>query len=478
LALGSGCERDSTVAVDRNRPPETYVTQGPELSPDPNDPTDLFYRAHLFWRGEDIDGTISGFQYALDDTSNPEAWSYTPRTDSIFRFPVSELGTLEHLFLIRAVDNLGKRDPSPDTLRFESFTRANPEVRFVPDKVLVNGQPTTLRSGDTVAVFSDVKFVWTGEDEDGEVAGWESLFDTQIEPTAHERSDTTRTETRLDSDTHSLQVSAIDDAGARSTSPAVFSVHANLGTITTFDPDKFVAKLYRPWAGDTLVTRPVASDFAIVDTIPSLAVVQAAWSSRDPDTQVIRYNWVFGEAQGQTFDPDTSASTLSDTENPNVGLWNPRMRFFIRATDEFFQVERPRDTLFIPVGFQPRFDFENEDEGVIPINTPHRFAFTARDRDSDSTEMRFEAQFLELDRDSTFGPVPADSMFLEWTFLSGDTTEPGVKRLRMRGLDNTGLRYPSRWDTVEFRLGPPPSGPGEARSSRRAGSGIRPAWEN
>ena len=57
-AVFVGCIRDKTVGVDRNRPPETYVTMGPDESSDPNDPTDIFYRAHLFWRGEDPDGTV------------------------------------------------------------------------------------------------------------------------------------------------------------------------------------------------------------------------------------------------------------------------------------------------------------------------------------------------------------------------------------------------------------------------------------
>jgi hypothetical protein len=68
IALGIGCERDDTVQVDRNRPPETFITFGPEPSNDPRDPSDLFYRAHLFWRGEDTDGSIAGFRFAIDDT--------------------------------------------------------------------------------------------------------------------------------------------------------------------------------------------------------------------------------------------------------------------------------------------------------------------------------------------------------------------------------------------------------------------------
>src|SRR5678816_27840 len=72
--LAFGCERDDSVTFDRNRPPETFITQGPENSID-DDPTDLFYRAHLYWRGEDLDGTIAGFRFAIDDTSDPGKWT-------------------------------------------------------------------------------------------------------------------------------------------------------------------------------------------------------------------------------------------------------------------------------------------------------------------------------------------------------------------------------------------------------------------
>ena len=105
VAVAAGCEREDPPAVDRNRPPETFVTQGPEPSGDPRNPTNLFYRAELFWRGEDTDGNVVGFRIALDDTADPSAWQFTTSTDSVFRFRVADVGPLEHLFLIRAVED-------------------------------------------------------------------------------------------------------------------------------------------------------------------------------------------------------------------------------------------------------------------------------------------------------------------------------------------------------------------------------------
>src|ERR1700752_4449172 len=91
--LAVGGERGETAAVDRNRPPETFITEGPVNSEDPDDPTDLFYRAHISWRGEDVDGRVVGFRYAIDDTTDPGAWGYPTQNDSVFRFQVGAVGS-------------------------------------------------------------------------------------------------------------------------------------------------------------------------------------------------------------------------------------------------------------------------------------------------------------------------------------------------------------------------------------------------
>ena len=85
---------------------------------------------------------LPDFYIAVDDTFDASYWTYTTSTDSIFRFPVAEIGPMEHLFLIRAVDNLGKQDPTPDTLRFEAFTAAPPTVDLVQ---IIGDMPTLGR---------------------------------------------------------------------------------------------------------------------------------------------------------------------------------------------------------------------------------------------------------------------------------------------------------------------------------------------
>ena len=479
LALVAGCERDNSVEIDRNREPETFLTQGPENSENPTNPTDLYYRAHLFWHGEDLDGTIAGYRFAIDDTAEASDWMWTTKTDSVFRFSAGAVGAREHLFLIRSVDNLGKQDPTPDTLRFESDTRARPTVRFVPEKMIVNDEPSLLETGDTVRVFSSITFAWTGSDEDGEVRSWESVFGAEQTPRQHERSDTTRTENGLPSGPHTLTLSAIDDAGARSTTPSSFKVHSNLGTVTRLLPDHFVAKLPRPWISgtDTLVVDEVFDESGtILDTIPSRAIIAASWTFEDPDTEVRRFNWVFGRSQGATDYPDTSAVSLESTANPNVGIYAVSARFLVRATDQFGQVERARDTLFIPVGFRPVCEFVTDDVGAVTGGTTKDFRFTREDLDSDPSLMRYEYQFLDFDSSPTVedDPLPDDTLAVS-RFFGHEDVSLGIKRLKIRGLDNSGSNYPSAWDTVTFTLVPAAiETPGEGQDAARRA--VRPAW--
>ncbi|MDP6460247.1 MAG: hypothetical protein QGH59_00610, partial [Gemmatimonadota bacterium] len=117
-----GCEREDIALIDRNLPPETFIVQGPDESADPDNPDSYYYRAHLYWRGEDPDGTVDGFRFAMDDTSEAEMWHWTALTDSVFLFQVDDVGSRAHTFFIRSVDNGNKQDATPDTVRFLAFT--------------------------------------------------------------------------------------------------------------------------------------------------------------------------------------------------------------------------------------------------------------------------------------------------------------------------------------------------------------------
>jgi hypothetical protein len=195
LAL-AGCG-DNDLGLDKvrpNMPPETVLASGP---PDSTDGT--AYRVQLFWSGSDRDGTVHHYDFIMvdhppirshidgdpgDDDSTrvvitvPEPddprWAGTASTDSVFitladslrRDPRPQPGETNddvraeffrrwHTFFIRAVDNEGAPDPTPD---YRSFNARNiaPEVRVLPP---VPAGPNAEFEAPPVVVFN-----WSGRD--------------------------------------------------------------------------------------------------------------------------------------------------------------------------------------------------------------------------------------------------------------------------------------------------------------------------
>lgn len=402
--LAYGCRRDETVAVDRNLPPETFVTQGPDLSADPQNPTDLFYKAHLYWRGEDRDGTIAGFRFAIDDTTDPASWAFTTRTDSIFRFQVAEVGSRQHLFLIRAVDNLDKQDATPDTLRFESFTECPPTVVYVTDSTIVTNSSGSFRGldrGDTVRVNSAITFVWTGSDCDGEVVRWESIFGAE-QPVQHARNDTTRTIGPLTSGKYDFLVRAVDDAGAISTSGGLFTVIANFDPKCQIDSTTIRSQLIVTWLdadpdSDAVVetdhdlTQPSAQD-----TIPYGATLSFCWDCTDQDGPIVTHDWSVGFVSSRTV--DLCADTDSTCNfNPDSGFVICDRRVLteqltevsiqVKGRDVYGRVEGHPTAVDMFLNFKP--SVEIIPPGIVHANTPVQFQFTGSDVDSDPLTLEY-----------------------------------------------------------------------------------------
>jgi len=195
----AGCN-DNDLGIERrrpNRPPETRLSSGP---PDSTNSTN--YRVHLFWSGSDPDGTIDHYDYILVD-HRPSASSITgppddPRTvivvpplpddprwtstnandtlivtvaDVLRRDPrpdpnnpndtneVVRSTTFErwHTFFVRAVDNEGVEDVTPEYRSFNSRTIA-PTVRLT-DPI----KPAQTFLGPKTIVFN-----WDGDDPVGD----------------------------------------------------------------------------------------------------------------------------------------------------------------------------------------------------------------------------------------------------------------------------------------------------------------------
>ncbi|MCA9750875.1 MAG: hypothetical protein KC591_01675 [Gemmatimonadetes bacterium] len=461
----AGCERDKSAQVDRNRPPDTFITEGPESSADPRRPTQVFYQVHLYWRGEDVDGSVAGFRFAIDDTTDPSSWSYTTKTDSVFRFSAGEVGAKEHLFLIRAVDNEGKQDASPDTARFESFTVAPPTVAYDTTKIAytnADGSFVGLSSRDTVLVNSTVTLFWTGSDADGEVVGWESIFRNQL--IEHDRNDTTRTIGPLASGEHELTVRAVDDAGAKSTSGGLFVVVSNFDPKTTIDPASIRSRVVRPWltGPDTLLEiQHFPPGGPVQDTIPFGASLAFDWDSEDRDGPVVSYTWSLGFLSGETMGEHINTDSL--------------------VVCEFQGDDLVCDTVSVPLEMDQRArnplvvrgkDIYNRSEGnPIPVNLFYnlpptvviadsvnsfpagtiRVWFQGDDRDSDPRNLQYS---YRLDDNSEVGPFELDEPESSFVQFQISPAEFGAHRLIVRAFDQSLSDRPSVPDTLDFSVSP------------------------
>ena len=187
--IGCGGDELGVGKIKSNRPPETTLASGPR---DLTQSTP--YIVELYWSGKDPDGTIDHYDFILvdhpaarsgfgaqDSTTNvvitvPDVddprWVGTSATDSVFVTiadtlrrdpqpgPSEDAGTVRdtpferwHTFFVRAVDNQGLPDPTPDHRTFNS-TNIAPTVRLLPP----------IRPAKVFAAPSTVVFNWDGED--------------------------------------------------------------------------------------------------------------------------------------------------------------------------------------------------------------------------------------------------------------------------------------------------------------------------
>ena len=205
LASGLGCN-DNELGIERrrpNRPPETILSSSP-----PDSTAATSYRVRLYWSAADADGTVDHYDYILvdhpaarssidgdpDDPNRvvvtvPDAadprWQAVAGNDTVI---VASADTLRHdpeppdsvdtdpeiaehnrlvrrrrferwhTFFVRAVDNEGAVDPTPEYVSFNSTTLA-PEVRLTAP---IDAAEFEF-SGPQIIVFN-----WDGQDPVGD----------------------------------------------------------------------------------------------------------------------------------------------------------------------------------------------------------------------------------------------------------------------------------------------------------------------
>ena len=173
LACLFGCDESVYIGDHApNQPPTVRLTGGP-----PEGDT-TSYKIKFSWMGNDPDGSVESYEYAMcdgspggfdpADTTGLDAWTKIYSTDSTFSFSATEGGEAVnagvnrkssfarkvHTFFIRAVDDKGMRSVAA----YRSFTAAT----LTPYAVIT--APVNPFIGREQQLPSLIRFQWRGED--------------------------------------------------------------------------------------------------------------------------------------------------------------------------------------------------------------------------------------------------------------------------------------------------------------------------
>lgn len=444
LAL-AGCSTDPVVDdPGPNQPPETTVFLAERNRATAGVPV------RFGWHGEDPDGRVEGFEVALDDTGGSAAWRWTASSDSVVELSLGDDGSAhDHVFFVRAVDDDGAEDPSPASIDFMAST-VPPTIELVS---AIAECPTLgskiLTSGDTVEVFSEVTFTWTGADTDGEVAGWRSWLDGEPAVT-HDLQDTTRTIRALLPGEHAFRAVAVDGFGV-SSEPLLFHVRSNFAPITVIDRNSVVARLARPWRGDELVVDDIESNHPdSLDVVPLGSTISMCWTGTDVDGPVVDYAYFFTPRIQGTTGGATCTST-SDMLTVSSVLGSPGGVFFVRGIDVYGSREEPADTLRLFVNFRPRVWWVTPDTTVATGQLVH-FEFDGDDEDSDPSLLEFNWNIDNRLPNLNHVPIPPGQRFAEYFF---DESDLGARTVVIRSFDESGAHVPSEPDTLTVNVARP-----------------------
>lgn len=286
-AMLLSCAKDP-VAVDRNRPPQTFLVAAPI-------DTTAFdvgynYRIHLYWRGEDPDGYVVGFLYSWDDSSIG-AFRYTTRTDSVFELAVNDseqiitgVGNPQtsryHTFFIRAVDNLGKPDPSLTMFNRRLFNAETetPVVTFVGDIPNLSDSAAI----DTLCDKTPFTVCWSARDPDGYVTKYRVDAGSYRSPLLTDSCITFNTPggPTLSSGLYTMTVTAVDNANAVGTGTVQFVVNRDPET-RFVDTTGGGAKGYyiQHFLRGQLVN--IRGEFTPGETVPFRSTVWFNWEGED-----------------------------------------------------------------------------------------------------------------------------------------------------------------------------------------------------
>ncbi|MBK9730618.1 MAG: hypothetical protein IPO83_04915 [Chitinophagaceae bacterium] len=153
VLLFSACKNSLEGDLTPNIPPETFTIVDTIIRLG----DDRFNsQVEISWWANDPDGLVAGYEYTFDSIiDESSSWHFTTKQDSIFLLATPPgKDTIDFNFKVRAIDNLGAKDPTPATLVYPVKNSA-PAVAFIDAE------------NSPVITFPVIRFYWEGSDPDG-----------------------------------------------------------------------------------------------------------------------------------------------------------------------------------------------------------------------------------------------------------------------------------------------------------------------
>jgi len=175
LAAVTGCSSKLVSNVLPNLRPTVEFTDAPSSA----DPRDAYYYAyHVYWSGNDADGRVDHFAYAIDPTARETTWVTTKHNDEVIAFRATHADSVTgplptcsdfHVLVLEAVDNHGAVSARV-TRAFYSYTIA-------PTVEILQPRPSHLLRLEVVPSFV---VHWDGSDPDGDSPHKPVAYKTQL----------------------------------------------------------------------------------------------------------------------------------------------------------------------------------------------------------------------------------------------------------------------------------------------------------
>ncbi|MCK4774867.1 MAG: hypothetical protein KAT30_08770 [Candidatus Krumholzibacteria bacterium] len=357
VAFGA-CRRNRPSLVDTNERPETVLWYAPP------DSMEYEYLVHMYWRGEDNDGTAVKFIWAMRDSVDWSEESWDPstslsdfregriinRTDSVFAFKafidVGGVGVKKNrqAFYIAAIDDIGAIDETPARVEFVATIGELPRIVFSTHMADNTGKwvskPYTNYDipKDTVGILEPFDISYHGMTTNGLVRAYKffplttGVFVDGQDEWTEELGDTLRKFENTEDDfipssVFKFAAICVDDAQAESPVDAGNFSRGVCRIVVNWDPDTVIHGLTSSYTIDNVVyEEPI--DFndpaGIPDTVPYNSWVLVEYTGEDDDRD--------GKIKCNEFEPDSCIGfRVAYTKNSDrvrgsfeFSLWQPR----------------------------------------------------------------------------------------------------------------------------------------------------------